>query len=273
MMVQSAMRTASTLRVQTALLIYGRDIAGETRFEEHDGGDYDDGHEEIVGGEAFVSVHPARADKNGAVEIGPGRCLTHEELELLARQLLKTKTERRSIWPERVLCADGSRLVWYAPAARRPIYFATRDDKFNRAMNAQNVLHPALVFMADGAGLSVWALESDERPTEESLLFTAPYYNLYFSGRMCQGNARYPDSLGVESIALWESAFFETQFTHSNYHGVAVTTFKGGHDALWKAQKTATSFPASALVPAKVEDSKKPLTLGAAINFHIRGEG
>jgi len=61
-----------------------------------------------------------------------------------------------------------------------------------------------------GRELFVRALERDERPTGETPLKTAPYWNCDSAGRVCLGSMRVPDETTVESIAGWQSNFFRS---------------------------------------------------------------
>lgn len=189
-------------------------------------------------GEALATVHPVRT-QGGRKTLGPGQLLTRETLDEAVRKLAGLP-QRREIIPERVLCADAGRLVWWSPQARRPIWFATQDAKFNRALNGRSVLQPALLFVAEPGRLAVLALATSERPTAETPVYRAPYFNLYHSeaklpGSMCRGNAPYPLGLFIADLDVWEKCFYQTQFTHDCYGRQPLTLHPGGHNGLWRA--------------------------------------
>lgn len=160
----------------------------------------------------------------------PGECLTQEALERTLRSLSNAPTVR-DILPPEVLC-DTSCLCWWKTATRLPIFFNTKDEKFNKEMSGAVVLHPPLVFLATSGRLRIFALTEDCRPKAETLLYRAPYYNLYGEGAMCAGNVRLPEVTLPGDIPMWEKAFFDTNFTHPNI-GKVLTRHEGGHDALW----------------------------------------
>lgn len=203
---------------------------------------------------AFATVHEVRHQEgctNGPPTFAPGRPISRELLLDLERRLSNVPVMRRTVLPACVLYADSTRLAWHRPALRRPIWFNTKDKAFNAELDGATVLHPALLFLA-GPGLSIYALPSDDRPTADTVLCRAPYYNLYEHGGMCAGDTRLPERISVADLALWETAFYDTRFTHPNIHGnTKLTAHKGGHDGLWRDMRTGGVFPPEHLVPLK----------------------
>lgn len=214
---------------------------------------------------ALVTIHdvlgrgPGQDSAISAPAIGPGRLLDRATLNDLLRSV-SGLPQKREILPANVLFHDAGRMVWHIPASRRPIWFSDKYAGLNKTikafgpeMNGQEVLHPALLFVAEPGRLSVFALAGSDRPVASTPVFRAPYFNLYSSGLMCRGNVRLPDMLSIADMPLWEKGFFDTQFTHSNYGSLAVTLWRGGHDALWRAMRhrqNGRGFPARALAPA-----------------------
>lgn len=196
-------------------------------------------------GRTLVTVHEVRRDMQTRT-LGPGRLLSEEELGALLRPAGNT-TGRHAL-PPRSLCWDDGLLAWWVPAHRRAIFWQTRDPEWDREMNAREVAHPPLVFVARTRRLSVFALAENEHPAASTGLRPAPYFNLYDDGAMCAGNARLPGRAMPAETALWERAFWETRFTHTNR--ARLTTWPGGHDALWRHCADTETFPAEALLPA-----------------------
>lgn len=182
--------------------------------------------------------------------LGPGQCLTRDMLTDLLRNLTRADSGR-TILPERVLCADAALMAWWSPAKRAPIYFRMGDATFNAAISGKEVLHPPLLFVAKAGRLWVWALPSNQRPTLETELMRAPYGNLYETGSMCIGNAFVPQLVSVSQIDVWERAFYETNFTHSNYGSLPVCSHPDKHNGLWTdlAEPSLTEFPFEHLIP------------------------
>jgi PRTRC genetic system protein B len=186
--------------------------------------------------------------------IGPGQALRVEELAELIRGLQNAPTARR-IQSERVLYSDPGMLMFWVPETRRPIFFRAPQEKSKprkiNAVSGTTVSHPPLLVVATPGNLYLFALGQNERPTASTELYRAPYYNLYESGLMCRGNVALPETMdpSEEALKRWEDAFFLTNFTHSNYHGKSIVSYRGGHDALWVSlAKRAGSFQTKYLI-------------------------
>lgn len=270
MQTKNVMLEGFSLTLSQAILIYTRDQ--KRRMVDHiDEYCEEETEETPVPTAAYCSLHPVQ---DGIV--GQGRCLTRQDIESLVKEIRNEKDSVRSVLPPELLCLDGGLMAWFRPSQVRPIYFKTRDDKFSAAMNNQSVIHPALLFLATGGSLSVYALDSNDRPLNDTRLFIAPYFNMYDSGRMCQGNARYPDQLSLESLPVWESAFWDTQFTHSNYGKTTLTTHPDGHDGLWRCCRYTVldglqpPFPVEYLSPAMASKDRQ-LTVRDAMSLAVGG--
>lgn len=209
--------------------------------------------------EQAILLYVSQGDKTMLASINPveegrimaGRPLCMSDLSsLVAKLTAGTGTGERSVFPERVLYADASLLAWWCPAKIRPIFFRSGREDLD-SLSGLDVAHPSLFFVARPQALSVWALKELVRPDAETPVFVAPYFNLYEKGNMCIGNVRLPETLRATNanLKVWEEAFFETNFTHSNRGGKALTHFEGGHDALWKAMREEFAFPSDSLVP------------------------
>jgi PRTRC genetic system protein B len=108
--------------------------------------------------------------------------------------------------------------------------------------------HPALLFVVRNSILYVRALSASRRLGPESKLAAAPYWNIdSLNGAVCAGTMRAPKSVTVTSIAAWQQAFFQSEFTHPGGGG-RLTKRRGGTTALWKSLAGKERFPQSTLV-------------------------
>jgi PRTRC genetic system protein B len=89
--------------------------------------------------------------------------------------------------------------------------------------------------------------QNNRRPDRETRLAAAPYWNIDNNGAVCAGTMRTPKSITVGSIASWQQAFFQSEFTHPGGAG-RLTTRKGGTAALWKSLAGKKTFPRSTLI-------------------------
>src|SRR5690242_10460346 len=81
---------------------------------------------------ALATVHQVVELDDKTPTLLAGRLLTRETLAEMVRKM-SGLPQTRSLLPEGVLCFDSGRLIWWVPAAKRPIFFKTRDNKFNEA--------------------------------------------------------------------------------------------------------------------------------------------
>lgn len=89
--------------------------------------------------------------------------------------------------------------------------------KLSQAINIKSPL-PALVNVVDKKHLDVFALINDDRPTEQTKLFRAPFPNVSGSGSVCLGNAKVNrhENTYAAIIQYWEDLFWLSEFTHFN---------------------------------------------------------
>src|ERR1035441_6768134 len=107
--------------------------------------------------------------------------------------------------------------------------------------------HPALLFVVRSSVLHVRALFATQRPRPDTKLAAAPYWNIDSNGAVCAGTMRVPKSLTVTSIAAWQQAFFQSEFTHPGGGG-RLTKRRGGTAGLWKGLAGKERFPLSTLI-------------------------
>src|SRR5439155_3762870 len=155
---------------------------------------------------AFATLHDVQGDKDRAPYLGPGQSLTTAFLRSLTQGLGSTISPE--ILPENVLVRTPDLVVWWSKAARRVMFF---DGGTNGAvaLNGHVYPHPPLVFKVYQHELFVRALERNIRPSADTPLKTAPYWNTEGSrGLVCAGTMRIPQEMRADNISAWESAFF-----------------------------------------------------------------
>jgi PRTRC genetic system protein B len=108
-------------------------------------------------------------------------------------------------------------VLWYVPKGQRPLYFRTQSERLN-GLSGIPLPHPGLVFRAERAGgkksLRVWAFRRRGRPTADTVLYTAPFLNVFAGGSVCLGSTRVPATSGPADAGAWTDAFFASAFTH-----------------------------------------------------------
>lgn len=195
--------------------------------------------------QSYATIHAI--DHSGtAPVILPGHAATTTALLGLSRAL-SDSVRHSGFIPNTVLYADGDSLVWWVPPGLRHIAFRCAQWQPNE--RAGTLPHPGLVFLCDKQRWMVWAVKGRCRPTPETILWRAPYFNVYVDGNICRGNITLPNTNSFDNIAQWNDAFFRTYFTHSNTPG-NLLDYTGGAYAFWRdmLDRPVPRFPNSVLV-------------------------
>jgi PRTRC genetic system protein B len=193
----------------------------------------------------FVTLHEVIHDGNGA-RLAEGRLMTPQMLVELMTGLGRSLPVE--ILPERVLVRTTETIVWWSPAGARTLFFSERgDDPVLKQINGKRYPQPPLVFKVCGSHLWVRALAEGKRPSPETKLCMAPYWNCYDNGAVCTGSMQIPREKSVSAIDHWERSFFQSEFTHAS--GVRKhTRFPGGLLAMWQFLAGKEDFPSRYLV-------------------------
>ena len=151
--------------------------------------------------------------------------------------------------PSNVLVRSDDSVMWWTPASMRRMFYVKEMSTEVAQLSGKRFPQPPLVFRARKRLLEVRALLRDERPNQQTALYRAPYWNVNDDGDVCLGTARVPPKATVESLPRWESAFFESEFTHPNA-SKKLTEHPGGFVGLWRSLAERRRFPAEFLAAA-----------------------
>ena len=197
---------------------------------------------------SFATVHKVTGVDEGAPALAAGRLLCLEELRTIHKALYKM--QKLSINPPHVLASSPERLVWFEPAWPRVMFYSGEDAYLN-GLSGRTFPQPPLLFIAGASSLRVFALSADERPTADTKVYTAPYYNTSSSG-VCLGSMPLPAELSPEQTDGFTAAFFHSAFTH----GTAQRLLKGwggSYGELWTHAHEGGTFPVQHLVPLNTD--------------------
>jgi len=202
-------------------------------------------------GHAFATKHEVLTEAGSAV-VRPGSPLTTADYAALVRALAP-KEQPKMIWRDsRVLASGLGRLLWWAPAQKRPMFFQKSSTGRGTVEGRGVCPSPALVFMAnvEAAELYVWAIKADQAPQLETQLYQAPFFNVWSTGQVCCGNAVKPAEDQQGDPGAWERMFFGSNFTHPNF-SEKNRLLKGDPNGFWARQlaKPSATFPQQVLVP------------------------
>ena len=193
----------------------------------------------------FASVHGV-VNENGSCSLTPGVPATVEGLLAMYKKLMP-EIKPFGFLSEKILSFGNNYLVWWHPPQTHRLWFACEKLGQKNAL----VPCPGLVFVVYKNIRSVFALKGSKRPTPQTKLYQAPFFNVYGDGRVCEGTSGIPDSISVGSIEQWESSFFDSRFTHPNvHHKNQLVLWKKGVFSFWKIMLSGKikKFPRKVLV-------------------------
>ena len=199
------------------------------------------------GNRAFATLHEVKCRPNQAPYLCAGQSVTTGFLETLAKGLGASMA--LEVLPEHVLARTPELIAWWSRAQRRLMFFGDGSVEAKK-VNGKMYSHPALVFMIHGRELFVRALAENRRPTADTRLKNAPYWNTDSVGRVCLGSMRVPEEVSVGSLTGWENAYFASEFTHPS-GAVRLTTHPGGFMGLWSSLAGRKRFPVRFLAESK----------------------
>ncbi|RSL18634.1 PRTRC genetic system protein B [Edaphobacter aggregans] len=230
MQAQISLSSTKSFELREALLIYRTDRDSER-----------------TGPSAFVTKHSIAVDPSGAPSLGAGSPIQEGDLLTLCAQLRSALPIE--FLPSNVLVRSEDSITWWTPASMRRMFYAKEKSTEVAQLSGKRFPQPPLVFRARKRLLEVRALLRDERPNQQTALYRAPYWNVNDDGDVCLGTARVPSQATVDSLPRWESAFFESEFTHPNA-SKKLTEYPGGFVGLWRSLAEKRRFPAEFLAAA-----------------------
>ena len=230
---QAQINLSSTLsfELREALLVYRADRASyDTRNPD-----------------SFVTKHLVGFSAEGVPSLGAGTALNKSDLTDLLKQLRGSLSVE--FLPAHVLACTQESIVWWAPAAVRPMFYALEKGGEVALLSGKKLPQPGLIFRAQAGSLDVRAVACHDRPQPYTPLYRAPYWNVSDRGDVCLGSARVPGEVSIASLQGWEEGFFQSEFTHPNA-AKKLTEHPGGFIGLWTSLIGKRSFPAEYLADA-----------------------
>ena len=199
------------------------------------------------GNRTFATLHEVKYLPDKVPYLCAGQSVTTGFLEALAAGLGASMAAE--VLPEHVLARTPEMIGWWSRAQPRLMFFGEENAE-TKKLNGRMYPHPALVFLIHGRELFVRALAEARRPTADTRLKNAPYWNTDADGRVCLGSMRVPEETSVGSLSGWENAYFASEFTHPS-DAVRLTTHPSGFAGLWSSLAGRKRFPAVFLADSK----------------------
>jgi len=136
-------------------------------------------------------------------------------------------------------------VVWWTAARKESLLFS---DHLTIPCGLASL--PPLVWKASRESLTIFAMKEDNRPTLDTKLFLAPFFNIHPGGSVCMGDvdvAIGADKYMEDFIMAWETYFFNSYFSHLIADHSPV---KGNIVDLWQGLVgQQTEFPLNQLTP------------------------
>lgn len=108
--------------------------------------------------------------------------------------------------------SEKGTVLWYTKTQEQQLYFVN-----GLGIPNGKAYVPPMLWYASKNSLAVFALTTDRRPTENTLLYYAPFFNIYEDGKVCMGTVSIDikNSASVEEFTnAWEGYFFNSYFSH-----------------------------------------------------------
>lgn len=158
------------------------------------------------------------------------------------------------LFPDNILYLNtnqvGEKVIWFSKSKEVALYF-----KKELEITSGLAFVPPLLWIANRKELKIYALFDETKPTLETPLYHAPFFNIYSDASVCMGTVDIDmdEDNGLEEFMnCWERYFFESYFSHTmDGHSPVKTNII----QLWKEQvNTKRKFPVEVL-----KESKKKL--------------
>lgn len=217
-----------------AILVYGRSVS----------------HQGVPRAE-WLSIHDVEQCDGKQPVIAPGRAATREGLRQVLDGIAGKQRHVPALFQPNLLAQGDGYLVWWVPPMKRQVWFNAEAPIGART---GEVPLPGLVFMVNldtNRGWHVYAVKGSDRPTANTPLFKAPFFNVWEGGAVCVGNVATPTKQAAMQPEAWGDAFFRSYFTHPNIHKDLVN-YRPGIYQFWNRLLDGKweSFPDDRLVSA-----------------------
>lgn len=145
-------------------------------------------------------------------------------------------------------------LVWFNTPQKRFMHFVPKLE-----IQKGEAWQPALIYVLRNGELSLFATSPTIRPNEETILYQAPYHNVFNDGRVCLGSSsvkKPKESTYANWIAHYEHLFWGSEFSHLAGNESPII---GNLNSYWKAAiKSKKPFDYSVLLAPNKYDEHEP---------------
>jgi len=152
----------------------------------------------------------------------------------------------RGLLPEHLLWLDATGIgsaVWLTPQMEVDLFFTE-----SLGIPSGKACVPQMIWKASRNQLSVFAFKGKRKPTADTPLYHAPFFNVHASGEVCMGTVSIDIQRNTsleDFMLLWQRYFFGSYFSHTIGEARTTTNIV----QLWTTQvQQGCAFPEAALV-------------------------
>ena len=124
---------------------------------------------------SFATVHDVDL-RDGRPVLLPGSPASKEGLIKALRCILPPEDRGTGLIPETMLAQGVGHMVWWVKPSTRTLWFSCKEIGGERSAT---VPLPGLVMTTVGAEWKVFAVKGKQRPSTETKLFQAPFFNVW----------------------------------------------------------------------------------------------
>ena len=197
-----------------------------------------------TGKEILVMSHDVALDEENKPLLLAGKIISDNEIDEFLTYL-KPNESKWTLTDENIVAQSRNGTIWWSPAKKRPLHFKTESEELNK-YSGKIFAQPALVFRLTGSNLNVWALKKNTKPTLDTPLYLAPFYNISPVGSVCMSPIR-----SGSAYQDFEKSFWNSFFTHANTGGKRLV--KGTESYPDFLKSCTRQFPVEKLIPAELK--------------------
>lgn len=166
-----------------------------------------------------------------------GKPLSETTLKRALESLNKnSKGLDKKILPGNVLYHSPEEMIFFTPAMVKPHLYKG---------GGQLRPNPPLLWQVKSKQLRLFALGSDQRPSEDSKIYHAPYFNTTPQG-VCTGDVKLPQEVSPHNQEAYIEGFFHSVFTHPSGH--KNYNYPGSFSEMWEEASRLGYFPVEYLL-------------------------
>ena len=193
-------------------------------------------------------------------QLGVGKSVSPQDLEELFHA--DNQRQKMVLIPPEIIAWSRNEVIWFEKSCIRPMFYNVPESsrKYLNEISGKNVIWPNLLFRIKRSSISCWALAEDCRPNADTILYRAPFTNIFNDGRFCPPH-QFQDIRAENIIEFARKAveiFYCGHFSHLYSNMGKSLTYRRGRDRFWaemaaKLEKgKCKTFPSKYLIPTNL---------------------